>query len=251
MSIWDEMTVTSIDSVIIVPSAEGRQVNINSRKQYALSFCFDDGQITYSMNGEKYVSNKSTAILLPLGATYSLHGDRTGSFPLINFYTTESFAQVTHKVCRLHSIDSYSTDFNTMYSLWNSNGSRAEMMSVFYRILSRLSREEQARHPTVNRAVEYIGNNIFSPSLSVSNIANKAGVSEVYLRKLFRDTYGTSPKQYILEKRISHAKKLLGERACSVTDISALCGFDSVYHFCRIFKLYTGKTPSEYQRSGN
>lgn len=43
------------------------------------------GQITYTQNGEKYISDKDNAIILPKGKSYSLKGDKTGIFPIVNF----------------------------------------------------------------------------------------------------------------------------------------------------------------------
>jgi len=93
---------------------------------------------------------------------------------------------------------------------------------------------------------EYIDKSFQNPALSVSLIAEKFGISEVYLRKLFLSNLGQTPKQYILDLRIKTAKSLLTNSSKSVTQISEECGFSSVYHFCRIFKSKTNMTPLEY-----
>ena len=85
--------------------------------------------------------------------------------------------------------------------------------------------------------------------LSKAALAKKAGISEVYLRKLFLTYYKITPKQYILDIRLSKAKQLLVDTAFTVTDIARECGFASLYHFCRCFKKKTGTTPTEYAKN--
>ncbi|HEX2951574.1 MAG TPA: helix-turn-helix transcriptional regulator [Armatimonadota bacterium] len=70
----------------------------------------------------------------------------------------------------------------------------------------------------------------------------------MYFRKLFREQYGLSPKQYLQQIRMEKAEELLQSNLFSVTVIAEKTGFSSVYHFCRAFKNYTGFTPLEYQK---
>ena len=44
-----------------------------------------EGETEYYVKNERYISNINNAVILPKGATYSLHGDKEGLFPLINF----------------------------------------------------------------------------------------------------------------------------------------------------------------------
>ena len=78
------ITITDIKEIFTVFSPKGRFVKIENRKCFGLSFCID-GQITYTHNGNKIISDKNYAVILPEGQTYTLYGDKTGSFPVINF----------------------------------------------------------------------------------------------------------------------------------------------------------------------
>ena len=95
-------------------------------------------------------------------------------------------------------------------------------------------------------AINYIENHLFEPDLSNEGIASALGISEVYLRKLFRQGCRTTPKQYILSLRLARAKQLLCHTNYSVTRVSEACGFSCVYHFCRSFKNKVGCTPREF-----
>ena len=51
--------------------------------------------------------------------------------------------------------------------------------------------------------------NYTSCDLTIKEIADKAFISEVYFRKLFKESYGTSPQKYLIELRINNAKTLI------------------------------------------
>ena len=247
MNIWSNMTVVAIDNVCLVPSIRGKDCVISNRKSYGLSFSYG-GQISYHLDGKRYVSNETNAILLPRGQTYFLKREETGNFPVINFLCTEDFDISDFVVTPLRNPESYRKDWERMQALWLSQKNPAKVMSILYGIIARLA-EEQQENDTFNLlspAMEYLGKHFDDPLLSNEALARQCGISEVYFRKLFKDTYGVSPHQYVLELRIRHARALLSEQAATVTAIAETCGFSSVYHFCRTFKQITGQTPTEF-----
>ena len=87
MNVFDKITVTDIKQMFTVMSPHGRTATITGRRYYGLSFCID-GKITYEINGKKVVSDTNHAVILPKGKSYSLCGDKTGRFPVINFDCT-------------------------------------------------------------------------------------------------------------------------------------------------------------------
>ncbi|MBE6553091.1 MAG: helix-turn-helix transcriptional regulator [Ruminococcaceae bacterium] len=245
---WSDLVVTEIDHIITVPSERGRHLKIQDRSRYGLSFCHT-GQISYTINGNRVLSNRDVAVLLPRGGTYELHGDSTGSFPLINFQCLNELPSDEITVCHLAAPESYLRDYERLLSLWTLNGNRAEMMALLYDMLARLAKEGAEQKPhLLTPAIEYLGQNLGDPALSNAQLAHRANMSEVYFRRVFKETYGTTPHRYVMDLRIRRAKQLLTEGPSSVTAIAESCGFSSVYHFCRAFKAITGLTPSEYAR---
>ena len=79
-------------------------------------------------------------------------------------------------------------------------------------------------------------------------LAQLCNISEVHFRKLFKEEFDKSPKQYILDMRIRRAKQLLRDGVFKINAISEECGFSSEYHFSRIFKQKTGMNPTEYNK---
>lgn len=230
---------------LTVTAEKGKYLQIHNRPTFALSFC-KSGKITYTHNGKQYISTPDRAVILPMGETYELYNNLGGEFPLINFTCTEQFTDEILTI-PLKETDEYFRDYEKLRRLEAFNGSRLKMMGIFYGILDRLLDESTAKNPHLSHALQYIAANLDDPTLSNIKIAEEAGISEVYLRRLFLESCKTTPKQYIIEIRIKKAGQLLRENRLTIHDIAVLCGFSNVYHFCRAFKQYSGLTPSEYR----
>jgi len=243
MKMFEALTVTHIDGLITVFSQKGREAVMTDRPFYGISLCID-GQITYTMDGQKYVSNQNHAVLLPKGGHYSLHGDSEGRFPVINFDCT-GLSCDRILVLPLQDPQSCLQDYARIKNLFPEN--RLKSISVFYDLLDKLFTQQTKNH-ILSPVTAYLETALGDPGLSNGEIARQLGISEVYFRKLFLSQYGTTPKQYILELRLQKAKGLLTDTNLTVTEIAETCGFSSLYHFCRIFKAKTGLTPTEYAK---
>jgi AraC family transcriptional activator of pobA len=83
----------------------------------------------------------------------------------------------------------------------------------------------------------------------VKEIADLVGYSYDYFRHQFLKYFGVSPKDYIINERISRAKKRLIETDDSIAKIAERYSFDSPSHFTRIFKKVVGISPLEYRNT--
>ena len=238
------MIITDIQPPLIVQSKNGRIFSMNDRKSYGLSLCIS-GQITYTMNNKKYVSHPGNAVLLPMGSTYSLLGEKDGLFPVVNF-TCNNFHCDEILVLELEQAPVCIKCFENLKNLYERGGNKLEIYSVFYDLLSKVFGEHTQNPAPLDFAIKYIENNLQNIELKNTTLAEKIGISEVYLRKLFSRHYSVTPKQYILNTRICKAKQMLISTPFNVTTIALECGFSSVYHFCRAFKQQTGLTPTQY-----
>ncbi|MCF7817419.1 MAG: AraC family transcriptional regulator [Kiritimatiellales bacterium] len=85
-------------------------------------------------------------------------------------------------------------------------------------------------------------------SLSIDEVAGQLFVSKDYLRHLFTQYVGESPMRTIISARVNHAKKLLVNPELSIVQVAEQCGFVDPYYFSRLFKSYTGKSPSVFRK---
>ena len=99
----------------------------------------------------------------------------------------------------------------------------------------------------VSQVIDYIDKNYMDPLTSLSTTAQKFKVSDSHLSRVFKSSTGKRFMEYLIYKRVEKAKELLVSSQHKVNDISALVGYDNQISFMRIFKKYTGVTPSEYR----
>jgi AraC-like DNA-binding protein len=97
--------------------------------------------------------------------------------------------------------------------------------------------------PTVQEAVKYIEENLCTVG-GIDEICRELYISKSHLHHLFATELDTSPKKYILDRRLDRARQALatGERA---TEIYSECGFGDYTTFYRNYRSYFGHAPSE------
>jgi len=251
MECLHNITVTEIAHVGIVNFKDNDTGGMKERPWYGLAFSLG-GELEYIHGDEKILLKDNRVVLIPRGITYSTHCIRSGNFAVINFRTLNDIGIdkfKTFQIAKMHNIEKI---FYKMHNTHISDtaSSFCDTMSLFYKIISELINDfTRSRLPVkLNCAIDYIEKNISDFGLCNRDIAEYAGISEVYLRKLFTKYMSASASSYILTKRIEKAKLLLNESVLTITEISEKCGYSCIYYFCRTFKKETGFTPSEYRR---
>lgn len=81
--------------------------------------------------------------------------------------------------------------------------------------------------------------------LTIKELSRKVAMNECYLKKGFKEIFGTTIFDFYQQQRMEHAKYLLYEKSLSVTDVSALLGYSSISHFSAAFKKHTGLKPCD------
>ena len=81
--------------------------------------------------------------------------------------------------------------------------------------------------------------------LTIKELSRKVAINECYLKKGFKELFGTTIFDFYQSQRMEHARYLLYEKGLSVTDVSILLGYSSISHFSTAFKKHTGLKPCE------
>lgn len=81
--------------------------------------------------------------------------------------------------------------------------------------------------------------------ITIKELSRKVATNECYLKKGFKEVFGTTIFDFYQQQRMEHAKYLLYEKSLSVTDVSLLLGYSSISHFSSAFKKHTGLKPCE------
>ena len=96
------------------------------------------------------------------------------------------------------------------------------------------------------RLVEFIDSHVADP-LSLGQLAGMCALSEYHFARMFRESFGVPPHQYLLARRLRRARELLRSSTRTFGDIALDCGFGSASHFSNRFRQAVGATPGAYR----
>jgi len=107
---------------------------------------------------------------------------------------------------------------------------------------------ESARADDPMEAARRFMDDKFRTSLTLKQIASRAGISPSYFCRKFKLCYSQTPITYLISLRIARARYLLEHTSLPLSDVTVQSGFLSVSYFCREFKKAVGTSPSKYRR---
>ena len=112
---------------------------------------------------------------------------------------------------------------------------------------SPIARGQRLSQRSAARVLEYIDAGL-GDDLSVTELAEVAGLSTAHFSRLFRATFDKSPHRFVLERRIRAAEKLLSNGQQTIAQVAYQLGFSSQAHFTQMFRRLTGRTPGQSRR---
>jgi len=89
---------------------------------------------------------------------------------------------------------------------------------------------------------DHIGRNV-----TVAELACTSGYSPNHFARRFKQSFGTSPHQYLIARRIDRAKQLLLDRSRPIAEVAVECGFATQAHLHAAFKRRLGLTPGRFR----
>lgn len=153
----------------------------------------------------------STDSCTELAATIYSH--REASEPLDMFQNQIRFQQLLH-------------------SIWSSNKGGTET---------------EAATSGIDHTVSYIHKH-YAESISLGDLANRAGLTPRYYTEVFKKNVGKSPIEYVTNYRMEQAKKLLIDSDKRLRDVARLVGYEDEFYFSRRFKQQVGVSPTVFVR---
>ena len=108
------------------------------------------------------------------------------------------------------------------------------------------SSNKRLRDFYIKEAMGFIDQN-YQRDVSVEEIAAASGLNRSYFGKLFKETMGFSPQQYLIQYRMTKAAELLKGSRIPVGEVARSVGYENQLHFSRAFKNSYGISPSQYR----
>ena len=120
-----------------------------------------------------------------------------------------------------------------------------QVSSVVFRLLG--DNGNMLADRALNKICNYIDENL-SGDLSLTRLADVGGFNSSYLSRLFKQMQGINIREYVSQRRMELAKKLLTETDKKVQEIAAETGYISAHSFARSFRSTEGLSPAEYRQ---
>lgn len=151
-------------------------------------------------------------------------------------------------------IEEIRTELQRKEALWQE--SVALTVAKMILLLGRGLREAEDRDAGVDvvrrkrlrRVREHVHERL-SQRWTVAQMAKLAKLGENRFAVLYRESFGTSPMEDLIQARLHNAERLLTIRHVTVSEAAEQSGFGSIHYFSRLFRRRVGCAPSEYQKS--
>lgn len=144
------------------------------------------------------------------------------------------------------------------YEMYSSNLNRKKSIEhymdlMFLKIQEQLCNRMDVIHDSKYEMLSVVRNKIYSRPYEFRNVytsAHEVRMSKSSFQHLYKELFGTTFMQDMIQSRMEYAGMLLKTTGMKVAEIATQCGYKSYAHFARIFKQQMGMTPVEYRRSG-
>lgn len=234
-------------STFKVNNKAGRIIKMHDR--YSATFIFPlSGKIEFSTESLRIYTDNKQPLYIPRGANYINRCINDADSIMFNIYDINGYKELTSLPATptANILEIYNNISNSCNIA--SDNSEFYIFSQLYNMLHHVFKKKSLTfNPLLIRAIEYINSNYHKHTLSLSQVAQSANISTVYLSKLFSKELNITPFKYLTKIRMSHALELLKE-LCSIGEIAEHVGYSDIYQFSRAFKKFYGCSPKQMSK---
>ncbi|MGN0793571.1 MAG: AraC family transcriptional regulator [Aristaeellaceae bacterium] len=238
--------------------APGYELSRSSFDSYLLEIILE-GRVEIETEGERLTAHAGQAVLIDCNKPHRYASDTgwhalwvhfdgaaaKGYFSLVLRQNGRVFA--THRLQEVH------TALQSLFDMFHRGQPLSEVRMALHLTQALTALAERAEPAMVNgcagpidRAVARINQQVGNEP-SVTELARSVGLSEYHFIRVFRQTMGATPRQYIIMSRMNHARYLLKTTTLSVGEIGSMVGYASESMFTAAFRRTQGMTPTRYR----
>ena len=214
------------------------------RNNYLLHYVLE-GEGTFSKDGKTYeVHRGDLFVILPGEVTvYEASRENPWAYYWIGFQAEKTLDFLAEPVLRQPPVRQF---FEQARDRNMRPGQDDWLFPLIFEVLWSLAKDAPAPKNRENRYAAYARahlENSFMRDIRIQEIADALHVDRRYLTGLFRQAYGMSPQQYLMQLRLNQARKLL-RQGFGVMETAAMAGFSDLSNFSRQYKRHFGVSPS-------
>ena len=210
------------------------------------------GCTEYCSGNETWLLSAGQVLYVSQGASYFIREVEPGYSYVVNFSCTEHPQTPIEKLHFPQGFD-ITPIAEKIVSSWQKRDGAYSALSSLYALLAKTGFTEESYVSTREKrllppVLEYLQAHISDPELPIGQLSELAGVSDVYLRRLFKKQFDASPATYVIRERMRIASALLESGERNIGTVALRVGYRDALYFSRLFKKQTGLSPSEYRK---
>ncbi len=244
-----DLTVSRVHTALSKKCPISWKVKMDKRKYNVLVY-IQTGSADFTFENHCLHAQTDDIVYLRKGESYTIEsiGNVPLSFSVISFDVEKEQDIPIESITKagLHLLEMFLYVENILISrgIAYKLCCRSTVETIIYHIISNQFYSVKL-FGRLRASIDYI-ENYYNRKIDITTLASIAGLSVSHYRKIFKETYGIPPVQYINKIRIVKAKDMLKTGLYSQAEISEQCGFENPQYFNRVFKKFTNTTPGEY-----
>ncbi len=251
-----------------------KEMSIRAQRKLGASNWHENIEVLYIVEGGGEIFNNGTLLTVKAGDVIVINANHLHALATKEQKMKYRYLIVDRSFCLANGFDSTSlsfeqkiadpmvrsvlNDIDKSYAIHTDEAYRTLSIRVLVLSLMLLlcrdhaKKAPEAKRPErslsyVKKAIDYVRAN-YHKDISLDDVSAFVGVNKCYLSREFHKYTGYPFVAYVNMTRCKMAKLLLLEGGGSISEVGALCGFESPSYFAKSFQKYVGMLPSEYQR---
>lgn len=246
------MERVNVKLIDVFSSVSNATVEKNCKFEYDSLIFNVNSNTVFSYGGKKSKATEGDIVFIPAKTVYdkSTKGENT----IVISFELDTPSSDGVKVFTPPDRD-YKSLFEKMLRIWRAKdqGYYYKTMVIFYGLLGYLDTDDFAfgEETIADKIKFYIDDSFTLADLEINTIASHFNLSEVYVRRVFKDKFGVAPKEYLQSSRINYACFLLLNTSFSINQIAQKAGYNDEKYFSASFKKAKGISPSAYKKGAD
>lgn len=251
--------IVNVAGCINTPKSH-QNLNKTGRKDYYLLYVIQGTLKGLNPDGRATI-NAGEVVVMPPKKSYCFdcYADDVVYFLCVHFTGSQALEKLNKygisvfpSVNKLSSNNQIQKRFKSLFDafLLEDEYRSEELSIILERIfieIARAIRNKENDKIILSKSVRYI-NEHYTTEIRITDLAKMENMCTTAYNMAFKKQFGISPIKHIISLRIQLAIELLETSNIPIKEISMLSGYDNFNYFSRIFKEYTGKSPSSYRK---